>query len=284
MAIELKRILYVEDEADIQTVAVTVLEAIGGYTIIACSSGAQAVAAAPGANADLILLDVMMPGMDGPTTLKALRDIPQTAETPVVFMTAKVQTNEIAHFKSLGALDVIRKPFDPVALSEQIGAIWRRRPNADQQAAPRRQGAAAPPPDDALKALYLAYAADVPKNVGEISDLWTRLVRGTDPLALKSLHRALHSGHRVGARAPSERRRRSCGSAPGNIGHDRQVQTIGRYTRPVRMMCGTQNRAIASVRTTFEGAALRRPCANPRQGGVISFGSLTLEHATNCRY
>jgi two-component system OmpR family response regulator len=126
MAKILKRILYVEDEPNISTIAVTVLEAVGGFTTIACASGRQAIESAPTANADLILLDVMMPEMDGPTTLQALRQIPQTAQTPVIFMTAKVQASEIEHYKSLGALDVIAKPFDPMTLSEQIEAIWKR--------------------------------------------------------------------------------------------------------------------------------------------------------------
>jgi two-component system OmpR family response regulator len=123
---ELKRILYVEDEASIRTIAITVLEAVGGFTVIACSSGKQALEEAPLANADLILLDVMMPEMDGPATLKALRQIPQTARTPAMFMTAKVQSSEILHYKSLGAIDVIAKPFDPMTLSAQISEIWRR--------------------------------------------------------------------------------------------------------------------------------------------------------------
>ncbi|MBE0627839.1 MAG: response regulator [Burkholderiales bacterium] len=126
MSRDLKRILYVEDEASIRTIAVTVLEAVGGLTVIACSSGKEALAAAPGANADLILLDVMMPEMDGPATLAALRAIPQTAQTPVIFMTAKIQAGEILHYKRLGALDVVGKPFDPMTLSAQLGEIWRR--------------------------------------------------------------------------------------------------------------------------------------------------------------
>ncbi len=66
----------------------------------------------------------MMPGMDGPSTLKALRELAATAGTPVIFMTAKVQATEIAQYRALGAIDVIHKPFDPMALSAQIGAIW----------------------------------------------------------------------------------------------------------------------------------------------------------------
>jgi CheY-like chemotaxis protein len=120
----LKTILYVEDEPDIRTVARMALEAVGGFKVHACASGQEALAAAGGANADLILLDVMMPGLDGPSTLKALREIPATAATPVIFMTAKVQPAEIAQYRSLGALDVIAKPFDPMQISAEIRRIW----------------------------------------------------------------------------------------------------------------------------------------------------------------
>lgn len=120
----LTRILYVEDEPDIRTVAQMALEAVGGFTVIACASGREALAAASVAAIDLVLLDVMMPGMDGPSTLQALRRLPATAETPVIFMTAKVQAAEIAQYLALGALDVIHKPFDPMTLSEQISRIW----------------------------------------------------------------------------------------------------------------------------------------------------------------
>jgi CheY-like chemotaxis protein len=120
----LKTILYVEDEPDIRTVAKMALEAVGGFTVRACSSGQEAVDASPAAGADLILLDVMMPGLDGPSTLKALRELPATAATPVIFMTAKVQPVEVAHYKSLGALDVIAKPFDPMQISAEIRRIW----------------------------------------------------------------------------------------------------------------------------------------------------------------
>ena len=123
----LTRILYVEDEPDIRVVAQMALEAVGGFTVIACASGQEALNAAPGAGADLLLLDVMMPGMDGPTTLKGLRQLPATADTPVIFMTAKVQAAEVAVYKGLGALEVIPKPFDPMELSTQIQRIWAQR-------------------------------------------------------------------------------------------------------------------------------------------------------------
>lgn len=123
---ELNRILYVEDEPDIQAVAQIALEAVGGFTIKTCSSGAEAIAAAADFKPDLILLDVMMPGMDGPTTLAELRKLPTTANTPAMFMTAKVQPQEIEYFKSLGALDVVAKPFDPMSLSNHIREIWEK--------------------------------------------------------------------------------------------------------------------------------------------------------------
>ena len=124
MTTPLTRILYVEDEPDIRVVAQMALEAVGGFTVIACASGQEALNAAPGAGADLLLLDVMMPGMDGPSTLKGLRELPATANTPVIFMTAKVQAAEVAVYKGLGALEVIPKPFDPMELSAQIQRIW----------------------------------------------------------------------------------------------------------------------------------------------------------------
>lgn len=124
----LSRILYVEDEPDIRFVAQMALQAVGGFTVIACTSGQEALNAAPQARADLLLLDVMMPGMDGPSTLKALREIPATAHTPVIFMTAKVQAAEVKLYKELGALEVIPKPFDPMELSAQIQLIWVSQP------------------------------------------------------------------------------------------------------------------------------------------------------------
>jgi CheY-like chemotaxis protein len=122
----LNRILLVEDDPDIQAVARLALEAVGGFTVAITNSGQEAIQIAPEFAPDLILLDVMMPGMDGPTTLKALRDNPLFATIPVIFMTAKVQTHEVDSYKKLGAADVISKPFDPMTLSTTILSIWSR--------------------------------------------------------------------------------------------------------------------------------------------------------------
>jgi two-component system, OmpR family, response regulator len=123
---ELNRILFVEDESDIQAVARLALEAVGGFAVRICSSGSEAVQEAPIFGPDLILLDVMMPGMDGPSTLKALRKLPPMADTPIVFMTAKVQPQERSYYEELGAIGVIPKPFDPMTLSSTIRSIWQQ--------------------------------------------------------------------------------------------------------------------------------------------------------------
>jgi len=126
MADKLTRILYVEDEPDIQTVARLALETLGGFTVEICSTGSEALEKIAAFQPQLVLLDVMMPGMDGPTTLGKLRELSQFATTPVIFMTAKVQPSELAAYRQIGAVDVIPKPFDPMTLSSQVQAIWER--------------------------------------------------------------------------------------------------------------------------------------------------------------
>lgn len=122
---ELVRVLYVEDEPDIRAVARLALEVVGGLTVELCERGDLALAHAERFDPQMILLDVMMPGMDGPSTLKALREHPQLQHVPVAFMTAKVQAHEIEHFKSLGAVGVIAKPFDPMTLAQQVRTLWQ---------------------------------------------------------------------------------------------------------------------------------------------------------------
>lgn len=114
------RILYVEDEEDIQTVARIALENVGGFDVKICSSGREALEAVAEFNPDCIILDVMMPGMDGPATLTALRALPFAVHIPVIFMTAKIQPSEVKHYKELGSLGVISKPFDPMTLAARV--------------------------------------------------------------------------------------------------------------------------------------------------------------------
>lgn len=125
---ELKKIMYVEDQQDIQMIARVALESVAGFEILICSDGAEALAKAKGFMPDLILLDVMMPGMDGPTTKTELGKIPEVKDIPIIFMTAKIQPSEIAEYKNMGAVGVIPKPFDPMTLGEQIREIWDQLP------------------------------------------------------------------------------------------------------------------------------------------------------------
>ena len=122
----LRKILCVEDEPLVQALARAALEKRGGFTVLACASGAAALDAAPAFAPDLLLLDVMMPGMDGPATLAALRHLPATAATPAVFMTTKAQGQALAASALAGVIGMIDKPFDPKTLAEAIAALWAR--------------------------------------------------------------------------------------------------------------------------------------------------------------
>ena len=119
------RLLLVDDEPDIRAIAKMALERIGGYTVTAAGSAAEAVAAAATERPDAVLLDVMMPDVDGPATLERLRPL-LGQEVPVIFLTAKARSSDVERLKALGAVGVIAKPFDPLSLSGELGAIIGR--------------------------------------------------------------------------------------------------------------------------------------------------------------
>jgi CheY-like chemotaxis protein len=114
------RILIVDDEDDIREVAALSLETIAGWDVAVASSGAQGVARAIEFQPDAIILDVMMPGMDGPATFRELGKNPATAHIPVLLLTAKVQSTDQRRFADLGVAAVLFKPFDPLTLATQI--------------------------------------------------------------------------------------------------------------------------------------------------------------------
>lgn len=120
----LNKIMLVEDDPDIQEVAVMALADFGGFSVDVCSSGLEALERVGEIAPDLVLLDVMMPGMDGPTALKELKANDATSAIPVVFMTARSQPHEVEEYKALGAIDVITKPFDPIQLGDIVRGIW----------------------------------------------------------------------------------------------------------------------------------------------------------------
>lgn len=121
---ELTTILSVEDEPDIQALIRLSLETVGGFATTICSSGEEALKLVERLKPDLIILDVMMPSMDGPATFAALRRIDIAKEIPVIFMTAKVMQEEVSRLRELGALGVIAKPFDPMRLPVLVREIW----------------------------------------------------------------------------------------------------------------------------------------------------------------
>ena len=121
------RILIIDDEDDIREVAAMSLETVAGWEVMVANSGAQGLTRAATYKPDAILLDVMMPGMDGPTTFRELRKNPVTAKIPVLFLTAKVQATDRRRFADLGIHAVLVKPFDPLTLSTQIASAlgWK---------------------------------------------------------------------------------------------------------------------------------------------------------------
>ena len=123
-----KHILLVEDEDDIGEVAGISFEAVGGWRITSASLGTEGIAKALDEQPDAILLDVMMLDIDGPTTCKRLQDDPQTRDIPVILLTAKAESAERERFEGLGVAGMLTKPFDPMALSDQVAAILAGRP------------------------------------------------------------------------------------------------------------------------------------------------------------
>ena len=116
------RILIIDDEDDIREVAALSLETVAGWNTLAAPDGRQGLAMASEHKPDAILLDVMMPGMDGPTTFRQLALDPATAHIPVLLLTAKVQPSDQETFAHLGVKAVLTKPFDPMTLADQIAA------------------------------------------------------------------------------------------------------------------------------------------------------------------
>jgi len=118
-----RRILIIDDEDDIREVAALSLETVADWEVIVANSGVQGLARAIQSQPDAILLDVMMPGMDGPTTFRELRKNPATARIPVLLLTAKVQSTDQRRFAELGVEAVLFKPFDPLTLAAQISQV-----------------------------------------------------------------------------------------------------------------------------------------------------------------
>jgi len=122
----LKRIMLVEDDADVAAVATMALQDIGGFDVVHCASGMAALEQVGHIQPDLIILDFSMPELDGGEVLRRLRADPSTAHFPAIYMTASVMPSHVAMLKELGALDVFKKPFDPMTLSDEVRKAWAK--------------------------------------------------------------------------------------------------------------------------------------------------------------
>jgi CheY-like chemotaxis protein len=116
----MRRILIIDDEDDIREVAALSLEATAGWQILTAASGSEGMAIAATEQPDAILMDVMMPGVDGPTTFREMQQNPKIANIPVLLLTAKVQGVDQRRFAGLGLAGILFKPFDPLTLAQQI--------------------------------------------------------------------------------------------------------------------------------------------------------------------
>jgi two-component system OmpR family response regulator len=123
----LSSLLYVDDDADIREIVEMSLSLDGDVRVTTSAGGEQALASMRVEQPDLVVLDVMMPGMDGPTVLAHMRADPQLARIPVIFMTAKANAQEVSRFRQLSAIGVIAKPFDPMKLGSQVKTLWKSR-------------------------------------------------------------------------------------------------------------------------------------------------------------
>jgi len=123
-ATPLSRICYVEDDEDIQRIVRMSLERVGKMTVHVVSDPMQAIEAIKVFKPDLVMLDWMMPGMDGPTLFRKMRETPEVQHLPVVFITAKASSAEMDELRAMGAAGAISKPFSPKDLPDQLRSIW----------------------------------------------------------------------------------------------------------------------------------------------------------------
>jgi two-component system, OmpR family, response regulator len=179
----LRRILLVEDDPHIQDMTSLLLSRLGGFEVQACGSAADALQKAQAFGPDLILLDFMMPGLDGQDAFEAFRQTPATAATPVIFVTARVQPRAIVEYRKLGSLGVIPKPFDPERLAETIQGMWDRHQAARLTESLRED----------LAALRRGYEAAFPESLCAIQIAATSLQEnGGDAKVAASLYEVAH--------------------------------------------------------------------------------------------
>lgn len=123
----LKNILVIDDDEEMQEAARLGLEMLGGFEVHTCGDGEEGIRMAASLQPDLLLLDSVMPGMDGPSMLRQMREREELSEIPVIFVTSMSHDRERREFETMGALGVIEKPFDPKGLPDRVRSIWKAR-------------------------------------------------------------------------------------------------------------------------------------------------------------
>jgi CheY-like chemotaxis protein len=190
-----RSILYVDDDPDVCVVVQIALCRIAGMDVTTAGSGEEAIELAHELRPDLIVMDVMMPGMDGPTTYKRIRESPAIKSIPVIFMTAKVLPSEVARFLSLGAIGVVAKPFDPLRLGEELAKIWTDADVAFEGSVRRDGESAVLEKIDTLAEQFLA------RTRVDVDRLRSFVCSGTlnGQAELREIERIAHSIHGAGA-------------------------------------------------------------------------------------
>lgn len=190
----LKQILAVEDDPDIRQIIKLALETVGGIATTLAGSGQEALAALDRCQPDLILLDVMMPGMDGPSTLSHIRERAEQRNTPAIFLTAKVQPQEVEKLLGLGAIAVIAKPFDPMKLAEDVRAHWQQSATTASQATAEPKTETELSLEASIEALRQEFIAEIPQRLLDIDALWQHVKSDQAKLGdLQELLRLVHS-------------------------------------------------------------------------------------------
>ena len=192
---DFQSVLYVDDDADICSVVQATLRLVPGLHVQTADSGERAIDLAYELRPDLVLMDVMMPGLDGPSTFKRMRESALLAHIPVIFMTAKVLPAEISQFLQLGAIGVIVKPFDPLRLYSELFALWAKGDGARQSSIACSGQAKAQAQVDSLTINFLQRAW---ADVINLAKMIERAQNG-DRSAFKEIERLSHSLHGAGA-------------------------------------------------------------------------------------
>jgi two-component system, OmpR family, response regulator len=188
-------VLYVDDEPDICEVVQTTLCLIAGFDVRTADSGERAIDLAYELRPDLIILDVMMPGLDGPSTYERLCENTLLADVPVIFMTAKIPPQQVAHLLRLGAIGVIGKPFDPLTLGDEVLALWNKAISARELAGVRAGDDQVQARVESLALRFLERARGEVVRLRELS----ADARPGNQAALGEIERLAHSIHGAGA-------------------------------------------------------------------------------------